>query len=318
MANITKTFTYPVPDDQYAQTNNDNKTATLTYNGPAEKFILIDKETNKLTNRVISEEMFNADFNNQNEDCYAIRVDCNENTLVCALLSAGGGIDPEQVPSITEEVPGCDFPYVRNDPILPDHAYDVANIEYDPNTGEFLKPFPWHPPIEEWEDIISLRNNLLRNADRTLSEDLPESVYTKVSNYKKYLRDLPETFGVAWTVEIASAGTGYTVGDQILINDPRFKNNTTAPDILMEVTEIGSSGEIVKMTKRSPSYCHNYHPDAGSYSNVFFVPNASGTGATFNLSKVKTVMAHKITVLRNPVEQNDLNDSHSEAATYGG
>lgn len=303
MENISKEFTYPVTDDQYSMSNEEGKTGTLTYNGPAKKYVVINRETNRMTGECITEQQFESDFNENSDDAYAVEVDCDENTLVCALLASGGaGINPETVPEITEEIPGYPLAYKRNDPILPDHVYEVEEIEYDPATNLFVKPFPWKRPISTWEELLRLRNNNLANSDRNLSEDMPDSLYQKVSKYKQWLRDLPENFGVGWTVTIDEAGTGYVVGDRLLITDPRYKNGSNAPDILVTVTTVNDAGGITGFS-RTTSYAHEYHPLAGTYDNVFYSQNSqNGTGAEFSLSKVKLVQPWKINMLRNPVE----------------
>lgn len=310
MTNISKEFTYNITDDQYSQTSHNAETATLTYTGPATVYAVLNSATNKLTGETIPEAQWdNGEYNNQDDGRYAVEVDCDSDTLVCALL---GGIDPTIVPEISEDVPGSAIPYVRNDPMLPDHTYEVKEVEYNPSTGEFVKPFPWKAPIESWPEFISLRNNQLHNADRALSEDLPESVYNKVAKYKKYLRDLPATAGAAWNITLNAAGTGYSVNDGLLISDPVFKNNTSAPDILLTVTAVDDNGAITEFTTSS-KHCYNYYTSAASYTNVFYTTNSAGSGAIINMSKIATVAPHKITLIRNPIESNDRNDGHSSA-----
>lgn len=297
MENITKEFTYNVADDQYLQTNKDKKTGTLTYNGPAKKFVIVRKDTNKLTNGIIDEVQFET-YNSINTEFYAVEVNCDTDTLICAMVA--NGTNSDEVPNLTEVVPGCDTPYVRDNPSLPDHTYEVTEVEYDISSSSFIKPFPWKKPFVTWQDRIASRNNSLKNADRRLSEDLPESIYTAVADYKQYLRDFPVTFGAAWDITIATGGTGYVIGDRFLISDPVYKNNTAGADILITVTEVDNSGAITTFSK-SNAYAYEYHPEAGTYNNVFNTASASGTGVTFNMSKVKTVSPWKITPKENPL-----------------
>ena len=46
---ISKTFSYPIPDDYLYQTSAQNKTGTFTYNGPDKVWVFVDNETGKLT-----------------------------------------------------------------------------------------------------------------------------------------------------------------------------------------------------------------------------------------------------------------------------
>jgi len=299
MENITKEFTYSLADDQYSQTNNDQKTATLEYTGPAKKYITVDAESNKLIKTAsISEDSYET-YNDTNTDTYAIEVDCDKDTLICALYD--GAINADNLSEIAEEIPGCDVDYVRSNPSLPDHTYEVSEIVYDRSNNSFVKPLPWKAPHMTWLDLMTWRNVQLKNGDRVLSDDLPDALYAEVSDYKQYLRDFPVTFGASWDIQISEAGTGYTVGDQLLICDPAYKKNSpAASDILLTVTSTNETGGITGINKSS-AYAYEYHTDAGTYNSVFYTSSATGTGATFNMSKVKTVGPWKITPKENPI-----------------
>lgn len=309
MEKITKEFTYDTTDDQYSQTNVNLETGTLTYHGDAVKYVVVDRETNKLSGGSIPENAWmDGEYNDTCETDYAVRVDCNEETLICALIATGGNYDIDSIDTVSEQVPGSAMPYVRNSPMLPDHVYEVKEIEYNPTTNSFVKPFPWKAPISTWEDLILDRNNRLKNADRSLSEDLPESLYDLIAKYKKYLRNLPKIGGAAWRFELTNIGTGYSVGDQILISDPVFKNGTAAPDIVLTITAVDDNGGITDFS-HSNAHCYTYHPEAATYSNVFNIQQSSGTGATITMSKIKTVNPWKINILRNPIESNDRSNT---------
>ena len=303
MENISKEFTYPVTDDQYSQTNEQNNTGTLTYNGPAKKYVMVYKETNKITGSCITEEVWNnGQFNDGTCDEYAVEVDCNEDTLLCAIINDMGGIDVESVEEIEEIIPNSPLPYRRNNPMLPDHVYEKNEITYNPGAQEWVKPFAWKAPIDTWDALLERRNHLLEISDKNTSEDMPEAVYAKQAKYKRYLRQFPELYGCGWTISIGNGGSGYSVDDRLLISDPVFKNGTSAPDILMTVTAVDESGAITAMKKSTPSYAHTYHTDAGTYNNVFYTTSSTGTGAQLNMSKLKLVQPWKINVLRNPAE----------------
>lgn len=291
MENISKEFTYNLADDIYHQTNDLKKTATLTYNGPAKKYVVVDSSTNKLTGATITQEQYET-FNETNDEMYAVEVDCDKDTLICSILNVA--INPEDVPNISEAVPGSNIPYVRDEPVLPDHTYEATEITYNKGSQSFDKPFPWKKPYITWEDKIQARNVMLTNYDRRLSEDLPTDLYNTVANYKQYLRDFPVTFGAAWNLTFTDAGAGYSVGDRLLISDPAYKNGTPAADILVTVTAVDANGAITGFEKTA-SYPYDYHPAAGTYNNVFYTSNSSGTGAVIQLSKVKTVDPWKIT-----------------------
>lgn len=297
MQNISKEFTYNVADDQYYQTSELKKTATVTYVGPEKQYVVVNSSTNKLTGRTITQEMFET-YNDTTEDFYAVEVDCTTNPLICSLVDKG--INEDLYPNISEDVPGCDVPYVRDNPVMPDHTYESTEIEYDAARKTFIKPFPWKKPYVTWQDQLGRRNLRLASADRHLSEDLPSGLYNSMLEYKQYLRDFPATFGATFSIEIASAGTDYSIGDRFLINDPVYKNNQSVNDILVTVVAVDDAGGVTDITKTNTA-AYSYHPEAGTYNNVFFVTSSNGTGVTFNLSKVKTVDPWKITPKESPI-----------------
>lgn len=297
MENISKEFTYDLADDQYYQTNELKKTGTVTYEGPAKQYLIVDSFTNKLTGSIIAAEQYET-YNDTNDEFYAIEVDCNTDPLICSLVDKG--INEDLYPNVSEDIPGSEQPYVRDDPVMPDHTYEVKDIVYNKTTNNFERPFPWKKPYVTWEDNLTWRNLRLNSADRLLSEDLPTGIYNTVVEYKQYLRDYPATFGATFSVAVGTPGTGYSVGDRMLISDPVYKNNAAAPDILITVEEVSDNGGITKITKSSTK-AYDYHPAAGNYTDVFYTTSSNGTGATFNMSKVKTVDPWKITPKEPPL-----------------
>jgi phosphoribosyl-AMP cyclohydrolase len=310
MTNITKEFTYNVTDDQYSMTAVNTEIATATYVGAAFKNIVIDSETNCMTGGTVEDSQWdNGEFNNQLDGQYAVRVDCDADTLICALVADGGRFDVATWPEQSEVVPGCPIPYVRNNPMLPDHAIEVIEVRYDRANATFVKPYPWKRTIQDWPDLLKQRMSQITSGDVNVSEDLPAILITRMAKWKKWLRDLPANAGASWNIVTATAGTGYSVGDGILINDPVFKNNGSVPDILLTVTSVNAGTGAITGFTHSNAHCYDYQLNAATHNSVFYTTNSAGTGAVFNLSKVETVMPHKITLLRNPIENNDAYDT---------
>ena len=64
MAKISKIFSYNLADDYLAQTNDLQKTALWTYNGPDKVWVFIDNETKKVfDNTYYTAEMDGAHIN---------------------------------------------------------------------------------------------------------------------------------------------------------------------------------------------------------------------------------------------------------------
>jgi hypothetical protein len=299
MTDITKQFTYALADEIYSQTLGDAaNTGTLTYTGPAKKFAIVNAATNKLTSGSITEQQFET-YNDSNTDSYAIEINCDSDTLVCSLLEKDD-FDIDSLPISTEIVANSD-PFITYDPVLPENTYEVAEIQYDRSNQSFVQPLPLKAPPTDWQLLLGLRSNMLNSADRTASDDLPTALLNQVTAYKQYLRDFPVTFGANWDVIIGTAGTGYVVGDRMLISDPVFKNGQSAPDILVTVSAVADgTGAITAVTKTTGT-AYEYHKEAGTYNDVFYTGTPTGTGATFNLTKIETVKAFKITPKDNPL-----------------
>jgi len=186
---------------------------------------------------------------------------------------------------------------------MPDHTYEVTGIVYNKQSQTFQKPFPWKQPYVTWQDRIHTRNISLAAYDHKLSEDLPAELYNTVVAYKQYLRDFPVTFGAAWNAIVTQGGTNFVIGDRILINDPCYKNGTSANDIILKVETVDAdTGAILTVSRQSTVHAYSYHPAAGTYTDVYHTTNsAAGTGAEFTLTKVKTVDPWKITPQEPPL-----------------
>jgi len=295
MTNISKEYTYKLPDDQYYTTDDLAKSATRIYEGPAEIALVVDLDTNKLSGGVIPVEEID-NFNDQTDHQRAVRVDCNEETLLCALVQ---DYDPDVLETISEDIPQSD-PYVRVDPPMPNHTYSERNVEYNFASQSWVKPFPYLEHGISWDERLVKRDTDLRNSDRTYSEDLPAPVAAKITAYRTWLRDFPKIYGVAWDITLDNAGSGFAVGDKISISDPDIKMGTTAGDIILTVTSVDESGAITGTSKKNNRVF--YHKPAVTFSDVYWSSNsANGTGLSISVSKEKTIDPWKITGMDNPL-----------------
>lgn len=298
MKNISKDFTYKLADEIFVNSSEKNRNTTLTYNGPEKIYLIIDADTNKLTGRDITSEIYET-YNKNADNDYAIEVDCNADTLVCAIWQKHE-FEDSRIEELTEEIEHNGYPYSYNEPPKPIETYELTEIEYDPSRKSFVKPFPWKKPEMTWDILFDLRNSAINASDVISSEDLPESLATKVKNYRQYLRDFPEIYGVSWTIKIENGGTNYSIGDKISINDPRYKNNQPVNEILVDVSSVDDSGGITAVNKITHTKAF-YHTEAGNYSDVFYTTNGSGTGAIISLSKKQLVPAWKVSMQEPPL-----------------
>jgi hypothetical protein len=68
---------------------------------------------------------------------------------------------------------------------------------------------------------------------------------------------------------------------------------------MITVTEVGESGEIINFTTSSIRALH--HQNAATYNNLYYTTNGAGTGATFNISKVKLINPWTVTLRDSPL-----------------
>lgn len=308
MAEITKEFTYKLPDDIYHTTTEKNLVATVKYKGPDKKYYFVDASTNKfveVAGEEAGEKMVSGDMPLPTEsNVYLVVVDAEKDTLVAAMT---GGVDPYSIPDVEEDVPGQDAKYVRDKYPLPDHTYELVEMTFSPSTMKWVTPIAWKTPITTWPEKLAIRDNMLNNSDRLNSDDLPSSARTAVQNWQQYLRDITETVGVAWTATVPTGGSGYAQGDVLLVQDPKYKNTNIVDEVKITVTTVSGSGAITGFSVENKRAL--YHPEAATYTDCFFVTNGSGTGAKVTLTKVKQVDPWKVEWKVQP-----LFSHHSETA----
>jgi hypothetical protein len=300
---ITKEFTYDLPDDIYHQTNDLGKKARVIYKGPDKVYVWVDSITNKLirceSGGEVGQQLFNGELPFPQGDHYMVEVRPEDSNTECIIAGLFEGVDPHSIPDIEEDVPGQDTPYVRDKYPVPNHTYEITEIEYSPQAEQWVTPLPWRKPIMTWEEKVAYRDNQLQNSDRLYSEDLPSGLITKIQEYRTYLRDITETVGVAWTATVPTGGSGYSVGDMLLVQDPKYKNTQVVDEVKLTVTKVSGSGAITEFSVENKRAL--YHPEAAVYTECFFVTNGSGTGAKVTLTKVKQVDPWKVKWRESPL-----------------
>lgn len=80
---------------------------------------------------------------------------------------------------------------------------------------------------------------------------------------------------ISVAINVAGAGTGYNIGDELVIND-------TGVDAVVKVTAIGASGEITAVVLLYAG--KNYTADSLAVAGVPIYENVVGTGALFDLT----------------------------------
>ena len=288
-------FTYDIADDQYHTTNELKQTATAEYVGPAKQYWQIDVATDQWTGAHVSYEVHQTYNERLDDGFYSVELDCATNPMLCSLASTAF-LDRDNWPTSSEVIPESE-PYIRDNPATPDHTYEKGRIFYDKENGEF-KPLEWKTSSLDWNARLKHRDNQLALADKNLSEDLPQSLYNKMVEYKQYLRDFTTIFGVSWFVTIDNGGSGYAIGDRLAISDPRLKDGEATDDVMVTVTAVNNGSITAVKTSGSRAF---HIKEAISISDVYFTTNGNGIGAKFTASKNKLIDPWKITPKSNPL-----------------
>lgn len=335
-------FSYDMPDAYLYQTTTLGKVGQWTYQGPREMWVFLRKRDNKRTGEVkFSYEVEDNYVPNVGE--YMVKVNCEENPLLCELMETDQDtLFLEGRAKVSETLPINDWegnPFVHIEPEVPtpDHTYDRDEITYDPVAQQWNTPYPFIKPHTDWEAIKKVRWGKLSAADGHVSEDMPASLLTAWQDYRTTLRNLPATYGAAWTVTIATAGTGYAVGDNFNVDasvfgfsnadvgtlddlcqpmgkrpgfdfeaatsgqdDTAIVNENDSLDVNIIVTSVDSDGAITGVRTRN-AFNARHIKEARTLDAVATTPTTdAGSGATFNLSKVARIDPWKVRFPQSP------------------
>lgn len=192
MENFRKTFTYNTPAHLWGTELDETKTAEFEYVGPEKLWVFINEETNKFDGLPFLTARDNP-LNNYPIPVgyYMVELDANEEPLICSLFVRN--VPEETREETVEELPdGSQW----KEPVTlyPTEIFDLRNIEFDTQTGNWVEPFALLQNNTTMEDIRSIRDAMLNNADPYPSLGMPEALQEKWIDYKQKLRDLPEVW----------------------------------------------------------------------------------------------------------------------------
>jgi len=188
MSKITLEFTYNLPDERFAATNNLNKTATWTYHGPEKFYIYLSSTTNKITDNPALPYEKIRDNCPVKQGMYSFLVNAKQYPLVATLF----------YPSESHNTVGLEnilLPdgrtFQEDFPLRPTDCYYKNDIEFDRTTNSFIEPYPFATNDVTWDDIRNMRDMYLTISDKRINEDAPDSVNQPWIEYRQALRDLP-------------------------------------------------------------------------------------------------------------------------------
>ncbi len=194
MAEITKQFTYDIPNDYLSQSNSDGDTATATYTGPDKLYVFVEADTgrNTLAQTPPDEDfIYNPTTDTVPEGERLVELDCaGEDTLMCAIYlpHTVSLTQTNQTVALPTGYGNYEYPW----PPYPDHAYEYNLCSHDEASGNWT--LTWKQPWQSWDTLIALRNDRLDSTDHRVAEDMPDSVKNPWIEFRQKLRDLPVTW----------------------------------------------------------------------------------------------------------------------------
>ena len=204
MAMIEFEWTMNLPNDYMIDhTFTDGNTRTCVYDGPDKIYLIVNNETGKEEMGPIT-ALEKSDGRPVPANCRYVEVDCVTNPLICQLRAPV--IDEmeedytgDQNPTGVTEVPGHTRFYYQT-PLRPIDVYEPESITVDENDNISIdaRSIPWAvmgsgDRLPDWDDVRAKRDQLLKNSDSELVDDMPEALKTKWKAYRQALRDWPAT-----------------------------------------------------------------------------------------------------------------------------
>ena len=185
---FTKTFTYKLPDDYLAQTDNLGLTADWTYEGPRFLFVFVSRETNRwnpsqscipFTRTPTADETDQANTR-AGLDQRAVLIDMQTadeaEAVIGSILFGKDTGKAGGYPQKEYKLDGDDTVYYeRPNPTSPDHTYAADEIEFDAATDKFVTPLPWFKPWITMEQHKAARDGLLADAQANLDAEATEN-----------------------------------------------------------------------------------------------------------------------------------------------
>lgn len=90
-----------------------------------------------------------------------------------------------------------DWMYCHSWPTTPLHTIEISEVMYDPEKGEFVKPYPWKKPHITTHEFLYYYYNLIAEIENYIEVDgvdlLPEKLEL-IEKYRDELRDLENKF----------------------------------------------------------------------------------------------------------------------------
>lgn len=166
MANITKTFSFKVPDDYTLQEASNDSSVSFTYHGPA--YLRVQINPAGIMEGV--ESITLDEWVAEGDEDGAVLVNAEAQPLEASIFWEMKDSDMMDLSLRTKTGPdGLEYKYPW--PLPPHKAYEATAMTYSPALRLWQKPYPWHHPWTDWNMISNQANNVAANATEWLAKD---------------------------------------------------------------------------------------------------------------------------------------------------
>lgn len=268
MANISKTFIFPVPTAWLGQDQDDANVGVATYNGPAKLIVWFDKvnagvggtfedAANKTSRLKFAHDASDPAIIGRNPpiDAYAVELDADVYPMHAAALFGGTCIaKPDYIEVVAG--PSSDPNPKIQDPAHFHEVYNMSSFTYDPTLNSGAGG--WSTPrfsaagitseaygvdtsdlVTEdftfgWEWVRRSRNAKLAGSDTKIPEDAPEELKNRWKNYRTKLRNLPQDW----------AGVGTATHLIVWPQDPNEEDNWNHIQTYQKDHDVDEGGSV--------------------------------------------------------------------------
>lgn len=218
---MTRTLTYPMPDELYLPTRTLGKTSTQEYIGPDSLWLYLN-EDGRVMNSFAPEDLPPAESRGLDETVVEFVPETDEDYIKIMILYSHWtpkeyeiNVGPEDDPNI-----------VVTDPTDIIMIFDEVQIVEDYTAPlQFRNYEAYKTRDDTW--LRSVRDGMLLESDGRIAEDMPEDVKAAWLTYRQKLRDIPTTYADVpnWLIRFPMSP------DELAVGDIEFNNE--AVDIIM-------------------------------------------------------------------------------------
>lgn len=187
-------FTTAIPDEPYKNTFEKNKTAEITYNGPAFLILTYDPKTNVVQNidgHFDSREEINLDDFSDDRFSFTV-LDVEKNTLIACIISNyyyHDEIEPFEETLVTGEI--YKFDYAPNGCL--DDIYNRWKLKYNPLDDTYSAPVRTHDLTRD-QFLQNLSAYVARCTILLNEKDINEEKINKIKEVIDWCEKFEETY----------------------------------------------------------------------------------------------------------------------------